>query len=729
MTSLSSPSPRSAVSAALVAAVATAGALIAAPAHAVAGDPVAAGSYAYTAKVSLGADDTARACSGALVASDWILTAASCFATDVDVPTVAAGKPALAATATVAGKTSAVVQLVPRTGRDLVLARLARPVTGITPVTVATTAVTAGEQLRAVGYGRTAADWLTATAHTTTFKVDAAGTDDLTITGQNGALCQGDTGGPLLREANGTAELVGVGSRSWQGGCLGETETRTGAIAARSDDLASWITATTGPAPVTDFNCDGIEDIAVSDPRATVGGNAGAGLVRVVYGGGKGTAEINQSLDWVSGSAEANDGFGEAIDTVDYDEDGCTDLVVGAPGEDLGTATDGGMVDILHGATGGLGTGTVKVTHFQQGEGAGAIAASSSESGDRMGHALAAGETAAGEPYVVIGVPGESLGTVTKAGMAFYLRGKINASVHQDKADVPGAAEANDGFGSSVAADANHIAVGAPNEDIGGDAASGNLAVFSHTLHADGYPKPLFGLDQDLDSVSGGAEAGDEFGKSLSLTEYRPAGATAATDSILAIGSPGEDLPVGDSPNPDAGRVILFRITAAGAGSQLAELKQGTADDDVSGSAEPGDRMGETVTAINTAPRAVSTTATMKLAVGVPGEAVGSLAKAGAVHTFSLLGTPGANDRWLEAGDGDGIPGTPGAGQAVGSSLHFTGSRLYVGMPNGPSTYGALHALPLSNVTAGGTVAAATTYQPGTGGLPAAGSRFGYAAR
>ncbi|MET9456232.1 S1 family peptidase [Streptomyces canus] len=720
---------RSSAGAALVAAAATAGALLSDPAHAVAGDPVATGSYAYTANVSLGADDTARACSGALVASDWILTAASCFATDVDVPTVAAGKPALSATATVAGKTSAVVQLVPRTGRDLVLARLARPVTGVTPVAVATAAPAAGDTLRAAGYGRTAADWLTATAHTTTFKVDAVATDDLTITGQNGALCQGDTGAPLLRETNGTAELVGVGSRSWQGGCLGETETRTGAIGARSDDLASWVAATTGPAPVTDFNCDGVEDVAVSDPRATVGGNAGAGLVRVVYGGGKGTAEINQSLAWVSGSAEANDGFGEAIDTVDHDQDGCTDLVVGTPGEDLGTATDGGMVDILHGAPGGLGTGTVKVTHFQQGEGAGAIAASSSESGDRMGHALAAGETAAGEPYVVIGVPGESLGTVTKAGMAFYLRGKINASVHQDKTDVPGAAETNDGFGTAVAADANHIAVGAPNEDIGGDAASGNLAVFSHTLHADGHPKPLFGLDQDLDSVSGGAEAGDEFGKSLSLTEYRPSGATAATDSILAIGSPGEDLPVGDSPNPDAGRVILFRVTAAGAGSQLAELKQGTADDDVSGSAESGDRMGETVTAINTAPRSVSTTATMKLAVGVPGEAVGSVAKAGAVHTFSLLGTPGANDRWLEAGDGDGIPGTPGANQAVGSSVHFTGTSLYVGMPNGPSTYGALHALPLSNVTAGGTVAAVTTYQPGTGGLPAAGSRFGYAAR
>lgn len=59
-----------------------------------------------------------------------------------------------------------------------------------------------------------------------------------------------------------------------------------------------------------------------------------------MYGGGKGTAEINQDLDWVPGSAEASDWFGEALATVDDNEDGYTDLVVGTPSEDLGTAAD-----------------------------------------------------------------------------------------------------------------------------------------------------------------------------------------------------------------------------------------------------------------------------------------------------------------------------------------------------------------------------------------------------
>jgi hypothetical protein len=715
--------------------------MTAAPAAAVTG-PAAASSdttHAYTAQIVVGAHD--RGCSGVLVDAEWLLTAASCFADDPAASlAVPAGKPQRTTTATIgrtdlsgtAGAVREIVELVPRTDRDVVLARLNRPVAGVNPIALSATAPAAGEELKLAGYGRSKTEWAPLNLHTGVFSVDAAAATTATVTGKDGvSACMGDTGGPLVRVVNGVHQLAGLASRSYQGGCFGidAAETRTGGVLARVDDLASWVKSKVGATRVTDFNCDGVEDIAVADPAATVGGDAKAGLVRVVYGGGKGTAEINQDLDWVPGGTEAGDLFGQAVATVDYDEDGCTDLAVGTPGENLGDAADAGMADILHGARGGLGTGAKKNTHFQQASGNGSIGASTPETGDLLGQALAAGTTADGKPFLVIGVPGEGLGDAAKAGEAFYVHGTTNVSVHQDKLNVPGAVEANDGFGAVLAADANHVAIGAPNEDIGGDAAAGNLAVFSHKLNSEGRPTPLFGLDQDLDTVSGGAEAGDRFGAALGLAPYRPSGAASANESVLAVGSPGEALTVDGVSKAQTGGVTTFRVTASGTYTQMEGYSSGTGSDDVSGTSEAGDHFGEALTVVNTAPRAVSTTATMKLAVGIPDEAVGTAAKSGAVHVFSLLGAPGANDKWIESGDGDGIPGAPGANQRLGSSLHFTGTRLYVGMPDGPSSYGTLYALPMANVTPGEPTAPVTTYQPGQGGLPASGDRFGHAAR
>ncbi|MFD9025565.1 trypsin-like serine protease [Streptomyces parvulus] len=728
--------------AALVVSVLSASAaLAAAPAVAVTGPAVADAdtSRAYTAQLTVGDHD--RGCSAVLVDTEWLLTAASCLVDDpAQSLAVPAGKPASKVTATIgradltgtAGAVREVVELVPRSDRDVVLARLNRPVTNVAPVALATTAPATGEELTLAGYGRTQSEWSPLKLHTGAFSVDAADATTATVTGKDGvATCMGDTGGPLVRTVGGTKQLAALASRSYQGGCFGidAAETRTGGVVTRVDDLGSWVQSKVGANRITDFNCDGVEDIAVADPEATVGGDAKAGLVRVVYGAGKGTAEISQDLDWVPGGAEANDLFGQAIDTVDYDEDGCTDLVVGTPGENLGDAVDAGMADVLHGARGGLGTGATKNTHFQQAEGNGSISASTPEDGDLMGQAMVAGTTAAGEPFVVIGTPGEGLGSEAGAGEAFYVRGGTNVSVHQDKLDVPGAVEAGDGFGAVLAADANHLAIGAPNENIGGDDAAGNLAVFTHTLNSEKRPTPIFGLDQDLDTVSGGAEAGDRFGAALALAPYRPSGAATASESILAVGSPGEALNVNGVSKAQTGGVITFRITAAGTYTQLDGYSSGTADDDVSGTSEAGDHFGATITAINTAPRAVSTAATMRMAIGIPDEAIGSATSSGAVHVFSMLGAPGANDKWIESGDGDGIPGAPGTNQRLGSSIHFTGTHLYVGMPHGPSARGALYALPMSNVTLGQPTAPVTAYQPGQGGLPPVGTAFGHAAR
>lgn len=704
-------------------------------AQAVTGTAASDTTYGYTARLDIG--DGTRACSGTLVDAEWLLTAASCFADDPATSlTVPAGKPKLTTTATIGrtdltgtdGVVRTVVELVPRADRDLVLARLNRPVTGVTPVALATTQATAGEALTFTGYGRTQDEWASLKLHTGTLSVDSADSTTATVTGQGAAVCAGDAGGPEIRVTNGTATLVAVNSRSWQGGCFGtdSSETRTGGIATRVDDLGDWVAAKVNATRITDFDCDGVEDVAVGDPMASVSGLSEAGLVKVVYGGGRESVALHQDLDYVPGGAEAGDRFGETLAVVDWDEDGCSDLVVGTPHEDIGDIADGGLVSVIYGSPDGLGQGKASF-NYEQGFGTGEIDANTSVEGDQMGAALAAGTTADGEPYLAIGVPGKNLKGYVDAGLVFYLRGSTVTSIHQDDTGVVGVIEANDRFGAALAGSANNLAVGAPGETSDSGAAdAGSVTVFKHTLSAAGIPTPVATVDQDSTGISDAAEAGDQFGASLSMIAYRPEGAASATDSILAVGTPGETLWVGTTSYANAGQVSTLRITAAGAVTELATIHQGVAG--VNGASATDDGFGTSVAAANTAPRAVGTASTLLLAVGVPGKDIDTATDAGIVQTFSLLGAPGDSDHWIQAGNERGLPGTPGASQKVGQYLNATGTHLWIGMPYGPAERGAVHGIPWSNAM-GGTGATVTTYQPGVGGLPLTGKYFGMAIR
>ncbi|MEU7797993.1 tachylectin-related carbohydrate-binding protein [Micromonospora arborensis] len=231
-------------------------------ASAIAGtQPVADGAYRFNVKISFGAE---LGCSGALINQDWVVTAKSCFATGTT--PVVSGPPSQPSTVLVGrtdltgttGQQRAVASLTPHPDRDLVLVRLSTPVTDVGPVTLATTAPAATETLTATGYGRTATEWVPDRLHQGTFTVDdvAATTVGLSGASSGATLCRGDAGAPVFRETAGVATLVAVAASSWQKGCLGEVETRDGAIATRVDDLAAWINEQTADVQIFGVQAD-----------------------------------------------------------------------------------------------------------------------------------------------------------------------------------------------------------------------------------------------------------------------------------------------------------------------------------------------------------------------------------------------------------------------------------------------------------------------------------------
>ncbi|MEU4210820.1 FG-GAP-like repeat-containing protein [Streptomyces sp. NPDC026206] len=327
----------------LVATGAAAAAILsAAPAQSVEGAP-AQDSSQFTAKLDIGGE---RSCSAALIDEQWLITAASCFADNPaqDIK-VQAGAPKLKTTATIGrtdltrdnGAVVDVVQLVPREDRDLVMAKLAKPVIGVTPVAITRSAPVQGEELRVSGYGRMKNEWVPNRLHSASFTVGSAEGTSIGLTGKSAGavICQGDTGGPAFREAGGRQELIAVNVRSWQGGCLGTdpSETRTAALDTRVDDITGWIqqvrslpksyVTTTG-----DFDGDGKADVAMlTDYGPSKDGKSQAALW-VHTANGEGFKEPRVVWETGTGALDSWRWDGSKLTSGDFNGDKKTDLAI-----------------------------------------------------------------------------------------------------------------------------------------------------------------------------------------------------------------------------------------------------------------------------------------------------------------------------------------------------------------------------------------------------------------
>ncbi|WP_328945321.1 FG-GAP repeat protein [Streptomyces sp. NBC_00250] len=141
-------------------------------------------------------------------------------------------------------------------------------------------------------------------------------------------------------------------------------------LAGRSDHLVHQRDLRGGPVTASgDLDGDGHDDLVTGEPHSPDDGGESmtGGLVGVYRGGPRGLAGATgvgtppqwwtQNSPGVPGASERGDGWGADLSLGDTDHDGYADLAIGAPGEDIGTVADAGMVTVLRGSARGL-TGT-----------------------------------------------------------------------------------------------------------------------------------------------------------------------------------------------------------------------------------------------------------------------------------------------------------------------------------------------------------------------------------
>ena len=326
----------------------------------------------------------------------------------------------------------------------------------------------------------------------------------------------------------------------------------------------------TAPATMPDFDGDGAPDIAI-------GGVEDLRTVQVRYATGRTQVIARKDLD---GSA-AYTGFGSSLLARDLNGDGYADLVIadagdrqsavtqavflvpgsagglqpsGAqalrtpPGLDafvtalalveepfpvlvLGVASDrdssGSLVLWRLGADGRASGGPVRLSQDSPG------VPGASEKGDAFGTSLASSG-----PLLLVGAPGEGVGRTRQAGAVTVLTQQADGSftgtaVTQATRGVPGSAEAEDWFGTAVAAGDGYAVVGVPGEDGGRYGSAGRIQPFRISA---GTLRPLPPVDQATRGVPGTVEPDDRFGAAVAIT--RPCSGAVG----VLVGAPGEDV-------------------------------------------------------------------------------------------------------------------------------------------------------------------------------------------
>jgi hypothetical protein len=410
--------------------------------------------------------------------------------------------------------------------------------------------------------------------------------------------------------------------------------------------LAATRATTTGP----DFDGDGFADLAIGVPGEGVAGAGNAGAVEVLYGSSGGLAPHGEQF-WTQESGIGNtpstgDGFGSAVATGDFDDDGFSDLAVGVPHDNLGGRGDAGEVDVLYGSASGLSVTGAQVWTLNTGGVPGEAAA-----GDVFGESVAGGDfDRDGFTDLAIGAPGNDIGPVHNAGSVTVIPGSATGltdrgslTLSQNTPGVFGTPERGDDMGWALAAGdvgrdgADDLVVGNPFDNGSGVPDAGSVAILYGSVGTGVVVTGNQLLTQNTTGMIGGAETGDLFGWDVVAGKL---GGTSEGD--LAVGVPLEDRD---------GKVDVGVVNVVyGSPSGLTTEGNQAWDEDATQTGGFGSRGDEFGNALAIAD--FGGTARGDLAIGSSGHDVGTIPDAG--QAFVLYGTvdglaPGGAQVWTEA--------------------------------------------------------------------------------
>lgn len=395
-------------------------------------------------------------------------------------------------------------------------------------------------------------------------------------------------------------------------------------------------------------DADACLDVVVGVPGEDLAGHADAGMGHVIYGSLAGlngdAAPTHVTQATAGGTVEAGDQFGRSVAAGDNLGRDTSVVAFGAPYEDIGAAVNTGAVNALQFSD------SILVTPVELSQSTPGVVGTS-ESGDLFGFSLAYGFNLINDYdtwNLVVGAPGEDIGTLNSAGAVTVIDGVQDfppavfpsQSWNQDSPGVPGAAEAGDQFGYSVATSVidsyisgsrQHVAVGAPGEAIGTRTNAGAVQLFSST---GGGLQPGVSINQDTAGVLGAAETGDRFGFQVALLN--------APKLRLAVGVPYEDL----GTIKDAGSVQVFTVSSPADDQAYDADSAGAA-----GARTTGGRYGLALSAIQADNENV-------FAVGSPYQGTGR------VHLITYNTAGYASRSWVP-----GSGGVPGSAARFGASI------------------------------------------------------------